>query len=761
MRTLKLSPRLNERFARTLTLLSVTAACLHCGGEHATISTTSQALGPTPYEVMPDADTASKYADKCGLADHDLPETGTPTTPTTPIRGTINPADVGTLVSKGWRLIQSFASDPKELASSSDKKANLWYKKAGGRDWYYLYRFQDPDPNVQENFNGVLGFDATSICAFDRILKNPSDAPPPSIDYLHYAGENETRMDDCSQCHVHGYIAPREKSLAVAKDGPGPTKNPVKWLLPWKRYAAAFGPQWKLGKAPTNFKWVSGQGAAPLTTPASCDGCHDSQWIKPLNNNYCTSVFEPAFDPTLDSSMKPIGSMLRQGSKFTAAECAPFVAALGCNTAICANAVALGPPLPRVNETTVLVGDIKAIDSTTIQITPTQNPANIWVAGTTSAIGDPWLASLQVWGVPYTGSPTSTSPMTGIISISNPGALSPILVTGLSPSTQYIFQLNTTDADGSSAFSPTAIISTSPAANDFSISANPSSLTVIQGASDTSAIDTAVTSGSAQSVSLSISGVPSGASASFTPNPITSGGSSTLTINGGAATPNAYTLTVTGTGASATHTTTVTVTVSVAALAVSPSQVTVAVGTSQTFTASGGSGTGYTWDLATNNSGGAITVAGVYTAGATGGVTDVVRVTDSANHTATATVTVSMATATLAVSPSQVTVAVGASQTFTASGGSGTGYAWDLATNNSGGAITAAGIYTAGATGGVTDVVRVTDSASHTATATVTVTASSVPSDSNSGCSTTGARFPQLAFLVLLLLFSRRRRVTA
>ena len=135
--------------------------------------------------------------------------------------------------------------------------------------------------------------------------------------------------------------------------------------------------------------------------------------------------------------------------------------------------------------------------------------------------------------------------------------------------------------------------------------------------------------------------------------------------------------------------------------------------------------------------------------------------TDSASHTATATVTVSMATAALDVSPSQVTVAVGASQTFTASGGSGTGYTWDLATNNSGGAITAAGVYTAGATGGVTDMVRVTDSASQTATATVTVTARSVPSDSNSGCSATGARFPQLAFLVLLLLFSRRRRVTA
>ena len=200
---------------------------------------------------------------------------------------------------------------------------------------------------------------------------------------------------------------------------------------------------------------------------------------------------------------------------------------------------------------------------------------------------------------------------------------------------------------------------------------------------------------------------------------------------------------------------------SAAALVIAPSSVTVAPGASQTFTASGGSGTGYTRAVATNNSGGTITAAGVYTAGATGGVTDVVRVTDSTGGTATATVTVGVATAALAVSPSQVTLTAGASQTFTASGGSGTGYTWDLANNNSGGAITAVGVYTAGATGGVTDVVRVTDSATHFATATVTVTARSVPSDSKSGCNATGARFPQLALLVLLYLLSRLRRVTA
>jgi hypothetical protein len=101
----------------------------------------------------------------------------------------------------------------------------------------------------------------------------------------------------------------------------------------------------------------------------------------------------------------------------------------------------------------------------------------------------------------------------------------------------------------------------STATNDFSISANPSSLSIAQGASGNSTVSTAVTSGSAQTVSLSVSGLPSGASASFNPTSVTAGGSSTWTVNTGSAAPGTYTLTVTGTGASATHSTAVTLTV--------------------------------------------------------------------------------------------------------------------------------------------------------------------------------------------------------
>jgi kumamolisin len=98
--------------------------------------------------------------------------------------------------------------------------------------------------------------------------------------------------------------------------------------------------------------------------------------------------------------------------------------------------------------------------------------------------------------------------------------------------------------------------------NDFSIGASPSTVSVAAGSAGTTTISTATTSGSAQTVSLSAGGLPSGASASFNPASVTSGGSSTLTLSTSSSTPSgSYAVTVTGTGTSATHSTPVTLTV--------------------------------------------------------------------------------------------------------------------------------------------------------------------------------------------------------
>jgi hypothetical protein len=100
------------------------------------------------------------------------------------------------------------------------------------------------------------------------------------------------------------------------------------------------------------------------------------------------------------------------------------------------------------------------------------------------------------------------------------------------------------------------------APNDFSMAANPAAVTVAPGASGTTTVSTSVTSGSAQSVTLSASGLPAGASASFNPASVVAGAASTLTISTATATPaGTSTVTVTGTGASASHSTTVALTV--------------------------------------------------------------------------------------------------------------------------------------------------------------------------------------------------------
>jgi MYXO-CTERM domain-containing protein len=166
------------------------------------------------------------------------------------------------------------------------------------------------------------------------------------------------------------------------------------------------------------------------------------------------------------------------------------------------------------------------------------------------------------------------------------------------------------------------------------------------------------------------------------------------------------------------RTATATVTVG-PAVSISPSPTTSAPRGGKTFTAIGGSGAGFVFTLSTNASSGSIVAGtGVYTAGATGSVTDVVRATDSLGNFATATIAVGAGITLTPVAPS--TTPRGA-VTLVASGGSGTGYVYVVTTNLSGAAVDSSGHYTAGTTGGVSDVVTVTDSLGNTASRSIIV----------------------------------------
>ncbi|WP_225849634.1 carbohydrate binding domain-containing protein [Streptomyces sp. HPF1205] len=98
--------------------------------------------------------------------------------------------------------------------------------------------------------------------------------------------------------------------------------------------------------------------------------------------------------------------------------------------------------------------------------------------------------------------------------------------------------------------------------NDFSLSLSPASGSVAPGGSASATVNTAVTSGSAQSVALAVSGAPAGVTASVAPASVSAGAAATLSVaTTSSAAPGTYTLTVTGTGASGSRSGTYTLTV--------------------------------------------------------------------------------------------------------------------------------------------------------------------------------------------------------
>jgi hypothetical protein len=132
-------------------------------------------------------------------------------------------------------------------------------------------------------------------------------------------------------------------------------------------------------------------------------------------------------------------------------------------------------------------------------------------------------------------------------------------------------------------------VSTVPPAPDFSLSASPASQTVIQGSSTSFAINVARVGGFGGSVTLAVSGLPTGASGAFSPNPVTAA-SSTLSVTTATTTPTgSYSLTVTGTSGSLTHSANPTLVVSPPpppdfSLSVSPSSHTIGQGGTTSYT---------------------------------------------------------------------------------------------------------------------------------------------------------------------------------
>src|SRR5258708_1237154 len=121
---------------------------------------------------------------------------------------------------------------------------------------------------------------------------------------------------------------------------------------------------------------------------------------------------------------------------------------------------------------------------------------------------------------------------------------------------------------------------------DFSVAATPSSRTIPPGTGTGYSVSVTPFNGFTGNVTFSVIGLPSGATASFSPSSVTGSGSSTLSVSTSSSTPTgSYTLTITATnGSNLTHSTQVTLVVADFALSASPSTRTVRRNAKTTYT---------------------------------------------------------------------------------------------------------------------------------------------------------------------------------
>jgi hypothetical protein len=142
---------------------------------------------------------------------------------------------------------------------------------------------------------------------------------------------------------------------------------------------------------------------------------------------------------------------------------------------------------------------------------------------------------------------------------------------------------------------------------DFSVSDSPSSQSVFAGNNTTYTTTISAINGFSGNVSLSVSGLPSGAGGSFNPTSVTGSGNSTLTVTTSSSTPvGTYTLTVKGTSGSLVHSNTVSLTVNPPpdfSISATPSSQTVVAGNSTNYTVNVGSVNGFSSSVALTASG--------------------------------------------------------------------------------------------------------------------------------------------------------------
>jgi hypothetical protein len=182
------------------------------------------------------------------------------------------------------------------------------------------------------------------------------------------------------------------------------------------------------------------------------------------------------------------------------------------------------------------------------------------------------------------------------------------------------------------------------AAPNYVLSASPSSVSIVQGRSGTNTVTVTPQNGFSGGVTLSASGLPSGVTASFSPNPATTTSTMTLAASNSAAT-GTVTVTITGTSGTLTHATSFSLTITppplptVSSLTLSPSSVIGGASSTGTVTLSGPAPAGGAQvALSSNNGAARVPSSVIVPAGATSATftvnTSIVLITTSATISA-------------------------------------------------------------------------------------------------------------------------------